>query len=82
MRLTMKDAENAEWDNEQALGGVNNMLNNVANSPAAEALAEQLEEQKYMDKRPQQAPPPATTGQPAATQNAPTVPTQGSQDES
>lgn len=82
MRLTMKDAENAEWDNEQALGRVNDMLDNVTNSPAAEALAEQLEEQKYMDKRPQQAPPPATSGQPAATQNAPTVPAQGSQDES
>lgn len=70
MRLTMQDAENAEWDNQQALSRVNRMLDTVANSPEAEALAKQLEDKKYMDKRPepQTAPPPATTGQPDPSQ--------------
>ena len=40
MRETMKEAENAEWDNE--------MLGKVAGSNEAEALKEQLKKNKYM----------------------------------
>lgn len=70
VRLTMEDAQGVEWDNQQALRKVNDMLDNVASSKEAEALAKQLEEKKYMDKRPepQTAPPPATTGQPDPSQ--------------
>ena len=49
MRLTMKEAEQAEWDNQQALGKVNDMLATVAESEEAEALKEQLKKNKYMD---------------------------------
>ena len=49
MRLTMKEAEQAEWDNQQALGKVNDMLGKVAGSNEAEALKEQLKKNKYMD---------------------------------
>ena len=48
MRETMKEAENAEWDNEQALSKVNDMLGKVAGSNEAEALKEQLKKNKYM----------------------------------
>ena len=70
VRLTMEDAQGVEWDNQQALRKVNDMLDNVASSKEAEALAKQLEEKQYMDKRPepQTAPPPATTGQPDPSQ--------------
>ena len=70
VRLTMEDAQGVEWDNQQALRKVNDMLDNVASSKEAEALAKQLEEKEYMDKRPepQTAPPPATTGQPDPSQ--------------
>ena len=95
VHLTMEEAQGVEWDNQQALRKVNDMLDNVASSKEAEALANQLEEKKYMDKRPepQTAPPPATTGQPdpsqtgAATgqpdpsQSGTTAPAQGSQDD-
>ena len=95
VHLTMEEAKGVEWDNQQALRKVNDMLDNVASSKEAEALANQLEEKKYMDKRPepQTAPPPATTGQPdpsqtgAATgqpdpsQSGTTAPAQGSQDD-
>jgi len=95
VHLTMEEAKGVEWDNQQALRKVNDMLDNVASSKEAEALAKQLEEKKYMDKRPepQTAPPPATTGQPdpsqtgAATgqpdpsQSGTTAPAQGSQDD-
>jgi hypothetical protein len=84
MRLTMQDAENAEWDNQQALSRVNKMLDTVANSPEAEALAEQLEEKEYMDKRPEplRAATVAPPGQPDPSQTGTTAPTPGSQDES
>ena len=84
MRLTMQDAENAEWDNQQALSRVNKMLDTVANSPEAEALAEQLEDKKYMDKRPEplKAVTVAPPGQPDPSQTGTTAPTPGSQDES
>ena len=49
MRETMKEAENAEWDNEQSLSKVNDMLGKVAGSNEAEALKEQLKKNKYMD---------------------------------
>ena len=49
MRETMKEAENAEWDNEQSLSKVNAMLGKVARSPEAEALKEQLKKNKYID---------------------------------
>lgn len=49
MRATMKEAENAEWDNEQSLSKVNDMLGKVARSPEAEALKEQLKKNKYID---------------------------------
>ena len=95
VHLTMEEAKGVEWDNQQALRKVNDMLDNVASSKEAEALAKQLEEKKYMGKRPepQTAPPPATTGQPdpsqtgAATgqpdpsQSGTTAPAQGSQDD-
>lgn len=95
VHLTMEEAKGVEWDNQEALRKVNDMLDNVASSKEAEALAKQLEEKKYMDKRPepQTAPPPATTGQPdpsqtgAATgqpdpsQSGTTAPAQGSQDD-
>lgn len=95
VHLTMEEAKGVEWDNQQALRKVNDMLDNVASSKEAEALAKQLEEKEYMDKRPepQTAPPPATTGQPdpsqtgAATgqpdpsQSGTTAPAQGSQDD-
>lgn len=70
VHLTMEEAQGVEWDNQQALRKVNDMLDNVASSKEAEALAKQLEEKKYMDKRPepQTAPPPATTGQPDPSQ--------------
>ena len=66
----MEEAQGVEWDNQQALRKVNDMLDNVASSKEAEALAKQLEDKKYMDKRPepQTAPPPATTGQPDPSQ--------------
>ena len=48
MRETMKEAENAEWDNEQSLSKVNDMLGKVASSNEAEALKEQLKKNKYM----------------------------------
>ena len=90
VHVTMEEAKEAEWDNQQALSRVNDMLDTVASSKEAEALAE------YMDKRPepQTAPPPATTGQPdpsqtgAATgqpdpsQSGTTPPAPESQDES
>ncbi len=84
MRLTMQDAENTEWDNQQALSRVNKMLDTVANSPEAEALAEQLEDKKYMDKRPEplKAATAAPTGQPDPSQTGTTAPTPESQDES
>ena len=84
MRLTMQDAENAEWDNQQALSRVNKMLDTVANSPEAEALAEQLEDKEYMDKRPEplRAATVAPPGQPDPSQTGTTAPTPGSQDES
>lgn len=84
MRLTMQDAENAEWDNQQALSRVNKMLDTVANSPEAEALAEQLEDKKYMDKRPEplKAVTVAPPGQPDPSQTGTTAPTPESQDES
>ena len=84
MRLTMQDAENAEWDNQQALSRVNKMLDTVANSPEAEALAKQLEEKEYMDKRPEplRAATVAPPGQPDPSQTGTTAPTPGSQDES
>ena len=95
VHLTMEEAKEAEWDNQQALRKVNDMLDNVASSKEAEALAKDLEKKEYMDKRPepQTAPPPATTGQPdpsqtgAATgqpdpsQSGTTAPAQGSQDD-
>lgn len=70
VHLTMEEARGVEWDNQQALRKVNDMLDNVASSKEAEALAKQLEDKKYMDKRPepQTAPPPATTGQPDPSQ--------------
>ena len=70
VHLTMEEAQGVEWDNQQALRKVNDMLDNVASSKEAEALAKQLEDKKYMDKRPepQTAPPPATTGQPDPSQ--------------
>lgn len=70
VRLTMEEAQGVEWDNQQALRKVNDMLDTVASSKEAEALAKQLEDKKYMDKRPepQTAPPPATTGQPDPSQ--------------
>lgn len=70
VHLTMEEAQGVEWDNQQALRKVNDMLDNVASSKEAEALAKQLEEKEYMDKRPepQTAPPPATTGQPDPSQ--------------
>ena len=49
MRKTMKEAENAEWDNEQSLSKVNDMLGRVAGSNEAEALKEQLKKNKYKD---------------------------------
>ena len=49
MRETMKEAEKAEWDNEQSLSKVNDMLATVADSQEAEALKEQLKKNKYMD---------------------------------
>lgn len=49
MRETMKEAEKAEWDNEQSLSKVNDMLGKVAGSNEAEALKEQLKKNKYMD---------------------------------
>ena len=49
MRKTMKEAEKAEWDNEQSLSKVNDMLGKVAGSNEAEALKEQLKKNKYMD---------------------------------
>lgn len=84
MHLTMQDAENAEWDNQQALSRVNKMLDTVANSPEAEALAEQLEDKEYMDKRPEplKAVTVAPPGQPDPSQTGTTAPTPGSQDES
>ena len=96
VHLTMEEAQGVEWDNQQALRKVNDMLDNVASSKEAEALAKQLEEKKNMDKRPepQTAPPPATTGQPdpsqtgAATgqpdpsQDSSNTTAQGSQDDS
>jgi hypothetical protein len=84
MRLTMQDAENAEWDNQQALSRVNKMLDTVANSPEAEALAKQLEEKEYMDKRPEplKAVTVAPPGQTDPSQTGTTAPTPGSQDES
>lgn len=84
MRLTMQDAENAEWDNQQALSRVNKMLDTVANSPEAEALAKQLEEKEYMDKRPEplRAATVAPPGQPDPSQAGTTAPTPESQDES
>ena len=48
MRETMKEAENAEWDNEQSLSKVNDMLGKVARSNEAEALKEQLKKNEYM----------------------------------
>ena len=48
MRETMKEAENAEWDNEQSLSKVNDMLGKVAGSNEAEALKEQLKKKKYL----------------------------------
>lgn len=48
MRETMKEAENAEWDNEQSLSKVNDMLGKVARSNEAEALKEQLKKNQYM----------------------------------
>lgn len=96
VHLTMEEAKEAEWDNQQALRRVNDMLDTVASSKEAEALAKDLEKKEYMDKRPepQTAPPPATTGQPdpsqtgAATgqpdpsQSGTTPPAPESQDES
>ena len=83
VRLTMEDAQGVEWDNQQALRKVNDMLDNVASSKEAEALAKQLEEKQYMDKRPepQTAPPPATTGQTAPSQDNSNTTAQGSQDD-
>jgi|GEM_PF-1124645 hypothetical protein len=83
MRLTMQDAENAEWDNQQALSRVNKMLDTVANSPEAEALAEQLEDKEYMDKRPEplRAATVAPPGQTAPPQTGTTTTAQGSQDD-
>lgn len=70
VHLTMEEARGVEWDNQQALRKVNDMLDNVASSKEAEALAKDLEKKEYMDKRPepQTAPPPATTGQPDPSQ--------------
>lgn len=96
VHLTMEEAKGVEWDNQQALSKVNDMLDNVASSNEAEALAKQLEEKKYMDKRaeplkaatvapPSQTDPSQTgaaTGQPDPSQNATSAPTPGSQDES
>lgn len=96
VHLTMEEARDAEWDNQQALSRVNDMLDNVASSNEAEALAKQLEDKKYMDKRPEPlkaatvAPPSQTdpsqtgaaTGQPDPSQSGTTAPAQGSQDES
>ena len=48
MRETMKEAENAEWDNEQSLSKVNDMLGKVARSNEAEVLKEQLKKNEYM----------------------------------
>ena len=48
MRETMKEAENAEWDNEQSLSKVNDMLGKVARSNEAEVLKEQLKKNKYL----------------------------------
>ena len=48
MRKTMKEAENAEWDNEQSLSKVNDMLGKVARSNEAEVLKEQLKKNQYM----------------------------------
>ena len=48
MRATMKEAENAEWDNEQSLSKVNDMLGKVAQSNEAEVLKEQLKKNQYM----------------------------------
>lgn len=48
MRETMKEAEKAEWDNEQSLSKVNDMLGKVARSQEAEVLKEQLKKNEYM----------------------------------
>lgn len=84
VHLTMEEAKEAEWDNQQALSRVNDMLDTVASSKEAEALAKDLEKKEYMDKRPepQTAPPPATTGQPDPSQSGTTPPAPESQDES
>lgn len=96
VHLTMEEAAEVEWDNQQALRKVNDMLDNVASSKEAEALAKDLEKKEYMDKRPepQTAPPPATTGQtdpsqtgaatgqPDPSQPGTTTTAQGSQDAS
>ena len=70
VHLTMEEAKGVEWDNQQALRKVNDMLDTVASSKEAEALAKDLEKKEYMDERPepQTAPPPATTGQPDPSQ--------------
>lgn len=83
VHLTMEEARGVEWDNQQALRKVNDMLDNVASSKEAEALAKDLEKKEYMDKRPepQTAPPPATTGQTAPSQDNSNTTAQGSQDD-
>lgn len=95
VHLTMEEARGVEWDNQQALRKVNDMLDNVASSNEAEALAKQLEEKKYMDKRPEPlkaatvAPPSQTdpsqtgaaTGQPDPSQDNSNTTAQGSQDD-
>ena len=51
MRVTMKEAEGAEWDNQQSLAKVTEMLDKVANSQEAEALARRLEDSHFLQKK-------------------------------